>query len=245
MLDVKCGRGAFMKTVPEAVALAQVLVDIGRRHGVPTEALVTSMERPLGRAVGNALEIREAIEALSGHGPRDLMSVVGALAARVLTLAGRAANSDAAHDAIHAAVTSGAARRTFRDMVEAQGGDCQIVDHPDRLPRATHVGIVVAERAGLVGDIDALAIGRAAAMLGAGRARANEAVDPAAGVRLLVGVGDRVDRGDPVAELHGSTPARVAEVTPAVAMAVVISTDAAPLPLILSRVSTSGEVHPS
>jgi pyrimidine-nucleoside phosphorylase len=242
VLDVKCGAGAFMKTLPAAITLAQALVAIGRLHGVPTEAIVTGMEHPLGRAVGNALEVREAIDTLAGRGPTDLVTVVEAVAVRVLRLAGRAESDDDALAAARHALTSGAARRKFRDMVEAQGGEGAPANEPDRLPAAPAVEVVPAETGGVVAAIDALAVGRAAALLGAGRERAGDVVDPAAGVRLLVGVGDQVGRGEPLLELHGRSSTALAEARRVVANAVAWGTASVRGPLIRARVTATGDV---
>ncbi|MGE0814478.1 MAG: thymidine phosphorylase [Vicinamibacterales bacterium] len=243
VLDVKCGRGAFMKTLPEAVALAGSLVETGRAHGVPTEALITAMERPLGRAVGNALEVRECLDALDGRGPADLWTVVRAIGVRVLRLAGRAASDAEAGEALDGALASGAARRKLRDMVAAQGGAVGVIDDPSGLPQAPLVETVGAPAAGVVADIDALAIGRAAAVLGAGRRRAGDTVDHAAGVRLLVAAGDAVQPGDGLLELHGRERERMDEARRAVAGALTFGPASAAAPLILAWVTSDGDVR--
>jgi pyrimidine-nucleoside phosphorylase len=244
VLDVKCGRGAFMKTLPDALTLGRSLVDIGARHGVPTEALVTSMDRPLGRAVGNALEVREAIETLAGAGPPDLTAVVEALAVRVLRVAGVAETDDSARERVRSAVSSGAARRKLREMVVAQGGDPAVVDDPARLPTSPRVDVVAAGRGGVVTDIDALAIGQTASFLGAGRVRASDQVDHAAGVRLLVTAGGTVSVGEPLLELHGRESSAWDDAQRCASTAVGIGDVAPPsVPLLRAWITSHGDVR--
>jgi pyrimidine-nucleoside phosphorylase len=222
VLDVKCGRGAFMKTRDEALALARSLVAIGTANGVRTEAVITAMDRPLGTAVGNALEIRECIATLHGHGAPDLLEVVETIAGRVLELAGRARSADEARGLVRHALDSGAALAKFRAMVAAQGGDVAFVDDPERLPRATSTALVAAGRSGVVTDLDAYGVGRAAVRLGAGRDRAGDPVDHAAGIIVRAPVGTAVRAGDPVLELHGNVAATLAEASAMVAPAITI-----------------------
>lgn len=243
VLDVKCGRGAFMKTLPDALTLAQSLVAIGRAHGVPTEALVTGMDAPLGRAIGNAVEIRECVETLAGHGPADLVEVVEAVGVRVLLLAGRASGADAARTMLRAAMASGAGRRKLRDMVEAQGGDVAVIDDPSRLPQAPLVVTLEAGADGVISDIDAALIGQASVLLGAGRERKGDAVDPAAGIVLRATVGETVRRGQPLLELHGGDEVRVAAARVVVERAVVIGAAVGRRPLVRARVTLDGEVQ--
>jgi pyrimidine-nucleoside phosphorylase len=243
VLDVKCGRGAFMKTLPDALALAQSLVGIGRAHGVPTEAVVTAMDVPLGRAVGNALEVQECLETLDGRGPADLTAVVEAIAVRVLDLAGIEADEVRARVRLRDAMSSGAARRTFRAMVHAQGGDTTVIDDPTLLPAAPRVDVLTADRAGTIAGIDALMIGDAAALLGAGRRRAEDVIDHAAGVRLRVTVGDEVRVGDPLLELHGRDDAAIRAATPLASRAITIGAAFAPSPIVRAHVTTDGTVH--
>ncbi len=243
VLDVKCGRGAFMKTLPDALMLAQSLVAIGRAHLVPTEALVTGMDAPLGRAVGNAVEIRECIETLAGHGPADLVEVVEAVGARVLLLAGRATGPDAARAMLREAIASGAGRRKLRDMVEAQGGDVAVIDDPSRLPPAPLVTTLLAGADGVITDIDAALIGQASVLLGAGRERKGDPVDHAAGIVLRATVGESVRRGQPLLDLHGADEPRVATARAVAERAVVIGTAAVKSPLVRARVTSDGEVR--
>jgi pyrimidine-nucleoside phosphorylase/thymidine phosphorylase len=202
VLDVKVGSGAFMKTRADAERLARTLVAIGRGMGKRVTALLTAMHQPLGNAVGNALEVKEAIEVLHGGGPPDLQQVTFELAAEMVVLAGRAPDHRAAHAAVAQVVQDGSAFRRLRDIAAAQDGDVRVLDDPDRLPRAEGTLQVRSDRDGVVHSIDAEAIGLAAMALGAGRARVEDAVDHAVGLILHRKVGDRIGRGEPLCTLH-------------------------------------------
>ncbi|MGD9905492.1 MAG: thymidine phosphorylase [Vicinamibacterales bacterium] len=241
VLDVKCGHGAFMTTLDDALALARVLVAIGTAHGVRTEAFVTAMDAPLGAAVGNALEVAEAIEVLAGGGPTDLRLLVETLGARALELAGCADGPAAALDRIRAALDGGAARAALRAMVAAQGGDPLVVDDPARLPQAATVETVPADADGVVAAVDAAAVGRAAVLLGAGRDRAGDPVDHAAGLRLRVRPGDRVARGAPLLDLHYNATTRVADARALAAAAVTLGTPPPAAPIVRAWVCREGE----
>lgn len=197
VLDVKTGSGAFMRDRPQALDLARTMVALGRDHGVRTRALITAMDAPLGRDVGNALEVAEAIRALRGEGPADLMEVTLALARHMLELVGIEADP-------RQAIASGRALDTFKAMIRAQGGD------PDApLPAAAHrQAALPAPCDGWVTGLDARAVGVAAWRLGAGRARKEDDVSLTAGVRCLAKPGDHVVAGQPVLELHSDDPAR-------------------------------------
>ncbi len=194
VLDVKSGSGAFMKTPERARELAAAMVDIGAAHGVRTAAVLTDMSVPLGRAVGNALEVAESVEVLRGGGPPDVVELTVALAREMLALAGL--DADPAE-----VLASGAAYPVWEAMIAAQGGDPAAP-----LPVAAHVEELRAERSGVLRHCDALAVGVAAWRLGAGRARKEDAVQAAAGIRLLAGLGDPVEAGQPLLELHTDTP---------------------------------------
>lgn len=241
VLDVKCGRGAFMKTLDDARGLARALVAIGTAHGVRTEAFVTAMDHPLGTAVGNALEVAECIEVLAGGGPPDLRTLVETLGGRALELAGRAAGPDEARARIRSVLDDGRARATLRAMVDAQGGDPRVIDEPARLPRAAVVTTVAADRAGVVAAIDAEAVGRAAVLLGAGRDRAGDPVDHAAGLRLRVQPGDRVAPGAPLFDLHHNGAARLDEARALAAAAVTLGEPPPAPPLVRAWVHRDGE----
>jgi pyrimidine-nucleoside phosphorylase len=211
VMDVKCGRGAFMKDRASARRLAESLVVNGRANGVATEAHITAMDQPLGRAVGNALEVIECVETLKGRGPADLAGLSIQLAARMVKLGLRADTLDAAEAKVTLALASGRALELFRRMVEQQGGDPRIVDDNDRLPAAPRREVIPAERSGYVAGMDAEAIGRATMILGAGRERAEDAVDPAVGAILRAKVGDAVRTGDALVELHYRDGEQLAE----------------------------------
>jgi thymidine phosphorylase len=228
VLDVKTGSGAFMRQRERAVELARTMVALGTEHGVRTRALVTRMDAPLGRAVGNAVEVEEAVQALRGEGPADLMEVTYALARAMLDLAGIDADPVAA-------ITSGRALGTYRRMIRAQGGD------PDApLPQARHRREVLpAPAAGWLTRLDALAVGVAAWRLGAGRARKEDAVSHTAGVRCLAKPGDYVRAGQPVLELRADDPARFAPAIEALQAADVITIGNEPppeVPLVIDDV---------
>jgi pyrimidine-nucleoside phosphorylase/thymidine phosphorylase len=202
VLDVKVGGGAFMKRREDARALAEVLLGIGRGMGKRVSAFITAMDQPLGRAVGNALEVAESIELLRGGGPEDLRELTVELTAEMVRLAGLAPDLPAARREVARAIADGRGLARLRQIVEAQGGDPRAVDDPGRLPRAPRVMAVRAEGRGVVEAIDAEAVGLAAMALGAGRARVEDAVDPAVGILLWRKVGDPVAPGDPLCEVH-------------------------------------------
>jgi thymidine phosphorylase len=231
VLDVKTGSGAFMADRERALALARTMVALGTEHGVRTRALVTRMDTPLGRAVGNALEVEEAVAALSGEGPPDLMEVTYALARHMLELAGIDPSRPGGDP--REAIASGRALDTFKAMVRAQGGD------PDApLPAARHRRHALrAPAAGWVTRLDARSVGVAAWRLGAGRARKEDTISYTAGVRCLAKPGDRVERGEPVLELHADDPARFAAAAEALDDALTVAGQPpAQRPLILDQV---------
>ncbi|HLW58893.1 MAG TPA: thymidine phosphorylase [bacterium] len=211
VLDVKAGSGAFMKTPEAARTLAAAMVEIGRAAGRRTVAVITAMGEPLGRAVGNALEVDEALRTLRGDGPPDLQDLCLALGAHMVVLAGLAADHAAARALLADRLRRGDAGRTFREMVAAQGGDPGVVDHPGRLPWAPIQRPAAAEVEGVVLAVDAEALGSAAMILGAGRARAEDRIDPAAGLVIERKIGEAVRRGEPLAMIHGAAPAAVEE----------------------------------
>ncbi|GIU92399.1 MAG: hypothetical protein KatS3mg011_1305 [Acidimicrobiia bacterium] len=211
VLDVKFGSGAFMTTVEDARSLAEVMVGIGRAHGVRTVAYLTSMDTPLGREVGNANEIRESIEVLRGDGPPDLVEVVFTLGSEMLLLGGVAPDRETARARLEAAVRSGEALERFACVVEAQGGDPRVVDDFDLLPTTDRRHEVVANRSGFLVACDARLVGIAAMRLGAGRERKEDTVDPGVGITLLAKPGDRVEAGQPLASLSYRHTARLDE----------------------------------
>ena len=225
LLDVKVGAGAFMKELGPARELARTMVRLGADAGVRTVCLLTSMEAPLGRAVGNALEVAEAVEVLQGRGPADLREVCLAVAAEMLALGG--APQDPAP-----ALADGRAFELWRRMIAAQDGD------PDAsLPRAARTDVVEAPRDGYLVRLDALAVGTAAWRLGAGRARKEDAIDPGAGVVLGAGLGEQVRQGQPLATLHAASAERLAEGRAALTGAFDIAdAPVASVPLVLEKV---------
>jgi pyrimidine-nucleoside phosphorylase len=237
VLDVKVGRGAFMKTEGDARQLATWLAGIAERNGVRTEAMLTSMDMPLGRAVGNANEVIESIETLKGRGPRDVTDLSVRLAARMLVLSGGAPGDAEADARVRQALAGGAGLEKFRDIIAVQGGDPKVVDDYGRLPAAAHREDWRAPRDGVVARLDAELIGRAAVALGAGRDRADAGVDPAAGIDIAAPPGTRVRAGEPVVVLACSDAARARAARTLVDEAVVIGDEAPPQrPLVIDTV---------
>jgi pyrimidine-nucleoside phosphorylase len=226
VLDVKVGAGAFMKTVEEARALAQTMVDIGVGAGRAMVALLSDMNQPLGCAVGNALEVREAIETLRGNGPADLREHCLTVAAHMVCL-GRRDTRPETFQAVQAELTdllnNGRALAKFRELVEAQGGDVRQVDEPERLPQARYQETLYAEENGYAAEVNALKVAQATLELGAGRARKTDPIDPAVGVVVHKKVGDRVAKGDPLFTVHANDPEKLARAKAVLAEAVVLS----------------------
>jgi pyrimidine-nucleoside phosphorylase len=210
VLDVKAGRGAFMETVKDAVNLAQTMVRIGKRVGRRTIAVISDMNQPLGEAVGNALEVREAIETLRGGGPPDFREHCLHIAGHLLVLGKMFKTLASARTACEAALADGSALAKFRALVAAQGGDVSQVDDPDRLPRASLIETVSAPKSGYLKEINAREVGLAAVALGAGRARKGDPIDLAVGVGVHHKVGDRVQKGDPLFTVHANDSGKLA-----------------------------------
>ena len=209
VLDVKVGKGAFMKTLDDARQLATWLVAIAKRNGVWTEALLTSMSSPLGRAVGNANEVVESIETLKGRGPADIEELSIRLTARMLVLAGRADDLSDAEGQVREALANGAGLERLGAIIESQGGDPRVIDDYDRFPQPAVRAGIRASATGVVTRLDAELIGRAAVALGAGRDRAEVGVDPAAGIEVVATVGTPVSAGDPVLRLMAADQSRL------------------------------------
>jgi len=237
MLDVKCGDGAFMKDEGSARALASAMVAIGTRAGVRTEAFITDMDTPLGRAVGNSLEIVECLDTLQGRGPEDLSEVVKRFATRALVLAGRDSDDASALRRIEQALSSGKAIETLGRMIERQGGNRRVIDDHSLLPSVAGREQCVAPRDGFVSAVKAGAIGVATNLLGAGRTNVGDRVDPAVGVVLHAKPGVRVTRGQPLMEIHHRDGRAVSEALSICSTAFTI-TDEPPLvhPVILGDV---------
>jgi pyrimidine-nucleoside phosphorylase len=239
VLDVKVGRGAFMRDLSKARELATALVRVGTDAGKRVVALLTDMNAPLGKAVGNANETREALEVLSGVSPPDLLECTLALGVEMLLLAGKARTKDEARRSLERAIASGEARGVMERMVSAQGGDARVVADPNRLEVAPSVA-VLAEEEGYVAGVDALEIGLAAVAMGAGRTRADQRIDPAVGLSIEAKPGTRVARGQPLAQLHVRNEDDASRVASRVRGAFRIARDASSptlaAPLILERV---------
>jgi pyrimidine-nucleoside phosphorylase len=229
VLDVKVGSGAFMKTVEDAHRLAHAMVDIGTRVGLRTRAVLTAMDAPLGMAVGNALELREALATLKGQGPLDLTELSRALSAHMLVVGNLVPDLDTARARVDEAIQSGAAFQRFRSLVEYQGGDVDVIDEWDRLPRTDRVEPLVAPASGYVSAIHAEPVGRASMLLGAGRTRVDTPIDYGAGVMLRVKPGDRVNAGAPLADLHVGANAQLEDARSLLAGAFVVG-DRPPVP---------------
>jgi pyrimidine-nucleoside phosphorylase len=202
VLDVKVGSGAFMKNKRMAAALAQAMVAIGTAHGLAVVCELTDMEQPLGRAVGNALEVAEAIATLSGKGPADLTELALVAAAEMLVVGKRAKTAASARRLVEVALAGGGGLAKLRDLVECQGGDVSMVRDPSRLPRAPQVETLRAPRTAFVRRVNAEGIGLASVHLGAGREKKGDPIDHRTGIVLHAKVGDRVERGQPFADVH-------------------------------------------
>jgi pyrimidine-nucleoside phosphorylase len=232
LLDVKCGRGAFMKTEAAARALAAEMLTIGRRAGRRTTAVITAMDAPLGRAVGNALEVAEAVSTLRGAGPPDLTELCLTLGGVMLALGGVAPTPEAGEAELRRRLARGDALERFQAMVAAQGGDPAVTERPERLPRAPVQAVVPAPRAGVVAAIDAAAVGLAAMRLGAGRAAKDDTIDPAVGVVVERPVGAEVGRGEALAIVHARDTAAAAAAVAEVGAAFAIGAAAPPQALV-------------
>ena len=237
VLDVKTGSGAFMKTEDDSRRLAESLVAIGNGSGVKTEAVISAMDAPLGRAVGNALEVIECLEVLKGGGPTDLVDMSIELAARMLVLGKVADDLADADRRARETIRTGAALERFRQIIEAQSGDPHVVDDYSRLPHVPNRHVVEAERPGYVARLDAELIGRASVALGAGRDRVEDPVDPAVGISIRATVRDAVRTGDPLLELHYRDRARLQTALGLATQAIAIRDDQPPrAPLIVGEV---------
>jgi pyrimidine-nucleoside phosphorylase len=240
VLDVKRGNGAFLPDLEDALRLARTMIGIGRAHGRTVVALLTAMDRPLGHAVGNALEVEEAILALRGEGPADLLHVTLALAAEMLVIGRAAADRAAARELAASALRDGRAAERFQRVIEAQGGNPAVVDDPGLLPSAPVRRSVEAPRGGTVEAIDVRGLGRAAVALGAGRQRLDDAILPDVGFHLTAKPGQAVAAGEPIATVFARDAAAAAVAAAAVTRAITIGAGPAePLPLISHRVTAA------
>ncbi|MGW8443489.1 pyrimidine-nucleoside phosphorylase [Paenibacillus sp. S33] len=204
VLDVKTGAGAFMKTVDDAKALAHAMVSIGNNVGRKTMAVISDMSQPLGLAIGNSLEVKEAIDTLRGEGPKDLEELCMALGSQMVFLAGKAESLENAKEKLREVIRNGKALEKFKEFIANQGGDASVVDHPERLPQAQYLIEVPAKQDGVVAEIVADEIGTAAMLLGAGRATKESEIDLAVGLMLNKKVGDAVQKGDSLVTIHAN-----------------------------------------
>jgi pyrimidine-nucleoside phosphorylase len=240
VLDVKTGSGAFLTDLDESIALAQTMIGLGESHDCPTVALLTAMDRPLGRACGNALEVEEAIEGLRGSGPSDLMEVTYALAAEMLVLVGAARGLAEARERLEGSVASGRALQTFARLIEAQGGNPAVIDDPSVLPQAQAVEVYRVERAGVVSAVDPRRIGRAIVELGGGRNVVEDSVDPTVGFVITVKPGDSVRVGEPIASVFARDESGIARGMAALGEAVAIGETGRLTPLVSHRITARG-----
>jgi pyrimidine-nucleoside phosphorylase len=223
VLDVKVGKGAFMQTLEEASELAQAMADIGNGMGTRTIAFLSDMNQPLGLAVGNALEVIEAIETLKGHGPEDLVRLCEKLAAKMLSLDASPETASATKEKLSRLLRSGQALEKFRQVIEAQGGDPYIVDDYSKLPRAFHQQDILSQTSGYVVSLNARMIGKASMALGAGREKIDSLIDPAAGILLRKKIGDFAGKGEPLCTVHYNSESKFQDVRNSIASAFQIS----------------------
>jgi pyrimidine-nucleoside phosphorylase len=238
VLDVKVGRGAFMKELDQARELARNMVRVGEQMNTPVAALISRMDSPLGRCIGNALEVKESIEFLKGNVEGDLWEITRECTATMITLTQPDTSIEQARSRVDDALHSGKGLEVFRDMVRAQQGDPGVCDHPDRLlPHASTIEEISAPDNGVVVDVDADAVGRAVLVLGGGRTRSEDAVDHAVGISHLVQIGERVQTGQPLYQLHSNHPDRAEKATELLQSAITIG-DSAPVKtsIILERI---------
>jgi pyrimidine-nucleoside phosphorylase len=247
VLDIKRGSGAFLPDLDRVLALAEVMIKLAADHGCACVALVTAMDRPLGRACGNALEVEEAVAALKGEGPPDLMSVTYALGAEMLVLAHVAADTDTARRELEKAIGTGRAAETFQQIIESQGGNPGVVDDPSVLPQAAECELFTAPRRGFVARVEPKAIGRAIVAMGGGRTRVDDVVDPSVGFVVTARPGDWVEAGEPLATIFSRDRAGISIGRHGLRAALVIADEAEPpLPLVSHRVTANGpEPYPT
>lgn len=246
VLDVKTGRGAFMKSMEDSIRLAQAMVDIGTEVGRETVALITNMDEPLGPSIGNALEVREAIETLKGRGPAELTELCLELAAHMVLLGGKAQDETEAKQLVSKLLSNGEALGKLKRFIAAQGGDARVADEPERLPEAAYRVLVPSPARGSVAAIDAEELGVTAMLLGAGRATKEDPIDLAVGIKLFKRVGDTVEAREPLAELYlnRNEPADTAQMCERTAAAFTITEAPAPrLKLIYAVVTRNGVRH--
>jgi pyrimidine-nucleoside phosphorylase len=240
VLDVKYGSGAFMPTLEQARLLAQTMVGIGQRAGRRVTAVISSMQQPLGHAIGNALEVREAVQALRQGTPPALLELCMEIGSRLLLLAERAPDRTQARHMLEAVLTSGQAWDMLHRMVAHQGGDVSVLDAPERLPQAPVVQPLPAPASGYVAAINARALGIALNELGGGRMRKHDTIDPAVGLVLCAPVGTPVQAGDPLLHIHAASEAAAAEIQPGLLAAYALADAPTAPPPLIAEVVTEG-----
>ena len=241
VLDVKRGSGAFLPELDRGLELARTMIELGADHDTPVVALITAMDRPLGRACGNALEVEESILALRGEGPPDLMAVTYALGAEMLVLAGAAPDHDAARRRMEQAIGTGRAAEHFQKIIEAQGGNPAVVDDPALLPQAAEVELYAAPRRGFISRVEPRAVGRGITALGGGRTTMEDKLDLSVGFLITARPGDWVEQGEPLASVFARDRAGVESGRTALRNAITIGDEAdPPLPLVSHRVTAAG-----
>jgi pyrimidine-nucleoside phosphorylase len=236
VLDVKHGKGAFMKTPEDATALAEAMAAIGRGVGRKVRAVLSSMEQPLGYAVGNALEVKEAVATLQGQGPADLLELAFILGSQLLEMSGRAQNETEARIQLKQALDSGAAFAKYKAFVANQGGDTSVLDHPEQLPQAPFIEELAAPQGGYIKAMDAEEIGIAAHELGAGRKVKTDPIDPAVGLVLHRKVGEAVKAGEPLVQIHARSREAAEAIKPALLAAYSFSEAPINPPKLIDRI---------
>ncbi len=240
VLDVKTGSGAFIPEPERAIELARAMITLGETRSCRTVALLTAMDRPLGRACGNTLEVEEALQGLAGEGPEDLMEVTYALGVEMLVLAGVEQDAATARRRLETSITSGRALETFGRVIEAQGGDATVIEDPGILPQAGAVEVFRAPASGTVAAVDPRIIGRAIVALGGGRTTMADTVDPTVGFVITVKPGDKVKAGQPLASVFARDAAGIATGLEALRQAITTEGEPAALPLVSHRITAAG-----
>jgi pyrimidine-nucleoside phosphorylase len=240
VLDVKTGSGAFLPELERAIELARTMIGLGETRGCRVVALLTAMDRPLGRACGNALEVEESIHGLAGEGPDDLMEVTYALGVEMLLVGGLETDRTAARERLEKSIRSGRALETFARIIEAQGGNPAVVEDPGLLPQAGAVEVFSAQETGVVARVEPRPLGEAIVAMGGGRRVVSDTVDPSVGLVVTVKPGDRIDRGQPIASVFARDADGIALGMDALRRAIVLGERADPLPLVSHRITRQG-----
>ena len=236
VLDVKCGSGALLKDLAEAENMADLMIDIGRKAGRKMVAVISDMSQPLGRAVGNALEVEEAVQVLKGGGPEDLRQLCLELAGEMIRIGGRAGSFEEGKETARQVLSDGRALEKFRQMVRRQGGDDRIVEEPERMGSSRYSRDVLAGRTGFIAETDTREIGRASQHLGAGRLRKEDEIDFTAGIRMHVRIGNFVKEGDVLATLYGADSRRLEEAEIIMEAAIRISAEPTAPPKLIQKI---------